>query len=284
MKLPSSLTTVTPFSKFLALFLFILFPLTGFYFGMSYEKNLQKEEKNLQLLSKQKTTPIIKQDETVNWKIYVNKKQDYEFKYPANIKLLEDKNKTILNHAISYKNYGDCDMSGRQDKVYETLDDFNVSFEVVSGVVKPEFEEEKINIGNLSGSRYTYGAEGCGIIKYTFPLGNKTLLIEKAQIQATTGINPQWTKEVLKVPGVITKEESAKIFNQVLSTFKFIDQVSPTPAKEAGMANPAAVYCIQQGGKSQIITASDGSQSGRCNFADGRTCDEWEYFRTKVCK
>lgn len=38
MKLPKSLITVTPFSKFIALFLFILFPFAGFYVGTNYQK------------------------------------------------------------------------------------------------------------------------------------------------------------------------------------------------------------------------------------------------------
>jgi hypothetical protein len=37
-KLPKSLVTVTPFSKFIALFLFVLFPFAGFYVGMRYQK------------------------------------------------------------------------------------------------------------------------------------------------------------------------------------------------------------------------------------------------------
>ncbi len=51
-----------------------------------------------------------------------------------------------------------------------------------------------------------------------------------------------------------------------------------------GLANPAAVYCTKQGGKSEIITAKDGSQSGQCVFSDGRKCDDWQFFRTKICK
>lgn len=37
-KLPKYLTTVTPFSKFLALSMLVLFPIFGFYFGKAYEK------------------------------------------------------------------------------------------------------------------------------------------------------------------------------------------------------------------------------------------------------
>lgn len=38
MKLPKSMTTVTPLSKFIALSMFILFPVIAFYFGMKYQQ------------------------------------------------------------------------------------------------------------------------------------------------------------------------------------------------------------------------------------------------------
>jgi len=56
-----------------------------------------------------------------------------------------------------------------------------------------------------------------------------------------------------------------------------------TPSPGAGMANPASVYCEQNGGKLDIRTASDGSQNGVCVFPDGSECDEWAYFRDE-CK
>ena len=45
------------------------------------------------------------------------------------------------------------------------------------------------------------------------------------------------------------------------------------------LPNPAAVYCEEQGGTSEIVTAADGSQSGVCHFTDGSACDEWAFFR-----
>ncbi len=57
----------------------------------------------------------------------------------------------------------------------------------------------------------------------------------------------------------------------------------PGPALEVEMANPASVYCEQNGGKLDIRTAVDGSQSGACMFPDGSECDEWAYFRGE-CK
>ncbi|PKN97347.1 MAG: hypothetical protein CVU42_16515 [Chloroflexi bacterium HGW-Chloroflexi-4] len=47
----------------------------------------------------------------------------------------------------------------------------------------------------------------------------------------------------------------------------------------ANIPNPASVYCEQNGNKLEIVTAADGSQSGVCVFPDGRSCDEWAYFR-----
>lgn len=47
MPLPKSLTTVTPFSKFIALFLFILFPFAGFYVGIQYQTKLDHPQTTL---------------------------------------------------------------------------------------------------------------------------------------------------------------------------------------------------------------------------------------------
>jgi len=54
-------------------------------------------------------------------------------------------------------------------------------------------------------------------------------------------------------------------------------RISPTP--QANMPNPASAYCEQQGNRSEIVTAADGSQYGVCIFPDDSLCDEWAYFR-----
>jgi putative hemolysin len=62
---------------------------------------------------------------------------------------------------------------------------------------------------------------------------------------------------------------------------------SPRPKTGCGkttIANPASVYCEEQGGKLQIKKNLDGSEYGWCVLTDGRQCDEWNFFRTKVCK
>ncbi len=56
-------------------------------------------------------------------------------------------------------------------------------------------------------------------------------------------------------------------------------ELTATEIPLAGLPNPAAVYCTQNGYKYEIQTAADGSQSGVCVFPDGSTCDDWAYYR-----
>ncbi len=55
------------------------------------------------------------------------------------------------------------------------------------------------------------------------------------------------------------------------------------PPRSSGLANPASVYCQEQGGKLDIRTGADGGQVGMCIFPDGSECEEWAFFR-KECK
>jgi len=54
----------------------------------------------------------------------------------------------------------------------------------------------------------------------------------------------------------------------------------PTAAPtQAGLPNPASVFCEEQGGQLDIRTDASGGQAGFCRFADGSECDEWAFFR-----
>ena len=52
----------------------------------------------------------------------------------------------------------------------------------------------------------------------------------------------------------------------------------PAPATAPGLANPASVYCEEQGGTVEIREGGDG-QYGVCVFPDGSECEEWAFFR-----
>ena len=47
------------------------------------------------------------------------------------------------------------------------------------------------------------------------------------------------------------------------------------------LANPASVYCEEQGGQVEIVDET-GGQVGYCVLPDGRRVDEWEYYRSET--
>ena len=51
------------------------------------------------------------------------------------------------------------------------------------------------------------------------------------------------------------------------------------PTAEANLANPASVYCEENGGMLKLRQDASGGVSGVCIFPDGSECDEWAFFR-----
>jgi uncharacterized protein len=49
---------------------------------------------------------------------------------------------------------------------------------------------------------------------------------------------------------------------------------------QLAIANPASVYCVQQGGRVEIVDTKKG-QIGICILPDGRRIEEWKLFRSK---
>lgn len=52
---------------------------------------------------------------------------------------------------------------------------------------------------------------------------------------------------------------------------------TPSPGM-VGMANPASVYCIKQGGQLLPQQDSAGNEFSLCQLADGRVIEEWALF------
>ncbi|WP_322510741.1 DUF333 domain-containing protein [Chloroflexus sp.] len=53
----------------------------------------------------------------------------------------------------------------------------------------------------------------------------------------------------------------------------------PAVTPVASLANPASTYCIEQGGRLEVLSAASGGQIGVCRFADGTLCEEWAFLR-----
>jgi putative hemolysin len=56
------------------------------------------------------------------------------------------------------------------------------------------------------------------------------------------------------------------------------DAPPATPDESIGLANPASVYCEEQGYVLEMRTDDNGTY-GVCIFSDGSECEEWAYFR-----
>lgn len=57
------------------------------------------------------------------------------------------------------------------------------------------------------------------------------------------------------------------------------DDAEPSPSDSTtGVANPASVFCVEQGGTVDIVT-EDGGEVGYCVLPDGTRVEEWAYFR-----
>jgi putative hemolysin len=53
--------------------------------------------------------------------------------------------------------------------------------------------------------------------------------------------------------------------------------IAATPATPA-IANPASVYCVERGGRVEIVNTKKG-QIGICVFPNGRRIEEWKLYR-----
>lgn len=54
------------------------------------------------------------------------------------------------------------------------------------------------------------------------------------------------------------------------------EAAAPT-AKPVGLANPASVFCVEEGGTVILSDAASGGDA-MCKLRDGRKVGEWEYF------
>jgi len=50
------------------------------------------------------------------------------------------------------------------------------------------------------------------------------------------------------------------------------------PERASALANPASVFCVESGGRSEIRQGPKGER-GVCILPNGRVVDEWSYFR-----
>jgi len=65
----------------------------------------------------------------------------------------------------------------------------------------------------------------------------------------------------------------------LMSLMLVLAACSGATTPESTLANPASLYCQDQGGRLEIRTGADSGQVGYCLFEDGTECEEWAYYR-----
>jgi putative hemolysin len=88
--------------------------------------------------------------------------------------------------------------------------------------------------------------------------------------------------ERLQYPSIFHDEAAGaagrEIGMQRLIGFIVLAALTASTHQAWALANPASVFCVQNGGKSEIRTGPRG-QYGVCRLPNGRVVDEWSYFR-----
>ena len=56
---------------------------------------------------------------------------------------------------------------------------------------------------------------------------------------------------------------------------------APATGGSTQIANPASVYCVEQGGTLEMVT-ENGGEVGYCNLPDGTRVEEWAYYREQT--
>jgi hypothetical protein len=111
------LTTVTPFSKGLTMFLFILFPFIGFYLGLKYNQFITPLSDSVILhttiSSPTKTEHKIQSTDMTNWVTYTDPKTHVSFTYPPDWILQETKDERTTG----------IDIKGKQGEVITKWND-----------------------------------------------------------------------------------------------------------------------------------------------------------------
>ncbi|PIU76107.1 hypothetical protein COS75_00710 [Candidatus Pacearchaeota archaeon CG06_land_8_20_14_3_00_35_12] len=90
-------------------------------------------------------------------------------------------------------------------------------------------------------------------------------------------------KDILILAVIIAVVIAISVFGKIYFPEPENNSNMNNSTSNAGIANPASVYCIQQGGNLSIRSDASGNQYGVCVFNNGSECDEWKFFRGEEC-
>ena len=180
-------------------------------------------------------------DPTANWKTYTNTQYGFEIKYPENFIIKDGEKGVSVSHGVPYIHSDPCDFRDGTHILNEVVD-FNATLKVFNGNIESAVKAnyafpndiiesgqfklsqdfvDAYSVGSLNGYRVKIGAEGCGLSTYYFTLDSShALVVSQLTTPERTSLILDYEK-FLSLPGIIKPADEEKIFNQILSTFKF---------------------------------------------------------------
>jgi hypothetical protein len=213
-KLPVSLTTITLYSKLLTGILFILFVASGFFAGMKYQAMtdfIKIQQSNL-ITTKPSPTPT---DNATSWQTYGNEEYGFEIEYPKDWKIIQRSQKEEELSTFTFsKSFDGCEC--RLEILIDKANYFKK--ENMSSDLKSQgYYQNKVLIDNIEAIRFTHP---------DFPTQPKYFLEKELKGEKLyfriffEAIDSNLSGHDL----VFTeKHQCGNIFNQILSSFKFIE-------------------------------------------------------------
>ena len=231
MKLTQSLTTVTRLSKILAAVLFVTLPFVGFYLGMEYQKGITpiiSDQSSSQIPIIRISSPVI--DQTVDLKTYTNHEYGIEFKYQSEWNLSYFPNTTFLivlsgKLMNQFPKYPD---ELHEETILVGIEEcFNTQFNMHAPCIIEKNDSYRLDFSYLK-SDFIEQRD----IKVGDEIGKQTKGIYKNGTDINTyyiGTFFPWNNNnSFQIVSKLYKEEGTlQVYNQILSTFRFLDE--PTP-------------------------------------------------------
>ncbi len=232
MALPKSLTTVTTFSKTIAMILFILLLFAGFYLGYKYREGtyttIPITQNNPTPIPSPYPTSANQIIDTSTWKTYTDTALGFSFKYPGKLTLKENNTNIVLD------NYKEIDYNPKESP-FRGNEVENISITII---ISKDTVNSKNTLENYLDKKYPVNEVGApsyqnqkNKLKIITLDGGKGLLSERGMLYENLS-RMFWIKKESQIiiftaygsgeTGTGPSKIAEITFDQIISTIKFI--------------------------------------------------------------